>query len=80
MLTFLSSFIIALIVIPLILSVPTVVIDVPGVVNGSVYSFIRAGAYFLPMSTVGVILGITLGLYVFRMIVAVIKAVKEILL
>lgn len=80
MLTFLSAFIIALIVIPLILSVPTVVIDVPGVVNGSVYSFIRAGAYFLPMSTVGVILGITLGLYVFRMIVAVIKAVKEILL
>lgn len=80
MLTFLSAFIIALIIIPLILSVPTVVIDVPGVVNGSVYSFIRAGAYFLPMSTVGVILGITLGLYVFRMIVAVIKAVKEILL
>ena len=80
MLTFLSAFIIALIVIPLILSVPTVVIDVPGVVNGSVYSFIRAGAYFLPMSTVGVILGITLGLYVFRMIIAVVKAVKEILL
>lgn len=80
MLTFLSGFILVLILIPLIASLPTIVIDVPGIVNGSVYSFIRSAAYFLPMQTVGIILGITLGLYVFRMIIAIIKAVKEILL
>ena len=80
MFQFLSFFIIALIIIPLITALPTIAIDVPGVVNGSVYSFIRAGAYFLPMDTVAVILGISLGLYVFRMIVAIVKAIKEVLL
>lgn len=80
MFTFLSAFVLVLIIIPLIAALPTVSIDVPGVVNGSVYSYIRAGAYFLPMSTVGVILTISLSLFILRMIIAIIKAVKEILL
>ena len=78
MLQFLAAFVVAVIVIPLILSLPTIVIDYNGVINGSVFSFIRASAYFLPMGTIGVILGITLSLYVLRMIFAIIKAIRTI--
>lgn len=80
MFSVLSAVILVLIIIPLVGALPDIVIDVPGVVNGSVYSFIRAGAYFLPMTTVAAILTITLALFVLRMLIAVIKAVKEILL
>lgn len=80
MFSIISGLVLALIIIPLIAALPTISIDVPGVVNGSVYSYFRAAAYFLPMSTVGVILTISLSLFVLRMLIAIIKAVREILL
>lgn len=74
----LSLFIFALILIPLIAALPAISISVPGVMNGPVYAYIRAAAYFLPMSTIAGLLTITFGLYVFRMLITLILTVKQI--
>lgn len=68
-----------LVVIPCIMALPTITINVPAVLDSSAYSYIRAGFYFLPVNTVSAILAITLALFLFRLLIAVVKAVWELL-
>lgn len=71
--------IVALVVVPCILALPTITISVPVVLDSSAYSFIRAGFYFLPVNTVAAIMTITLALFMFRLLIAVVKAFWELL-
>lgn len=71
--------ILTLVVVPCILALPTITINVPAVLDSSAYSYIRAGFYFLPVNTVAAILTITLALFLFRLLIAVVKAVWELL-
>lgn len=71
--------ILVVVVIPCVLALPTITISVPAVLDSSAYSFIRAGFYFLPVNTVAAIMVITLALFMFRLLIAIVKAVWELL-
>lgn len=55
---------------PLIDKMPVVAINYDGIANSSVFQFLRAGLYFLPVGTVLTILQIVIGLWVFRIVIA----------
>lgn len=67
------------VVVMLIGFLPTINIDPTAVVTSSAYAYIRAGCYFLPMQTVVTIISLVLALWLFRLIVAIIKALWDIL-
>ena len=69
--------ILAIIVIPLILLLPEITIDTASIIQGSVFGYIRAGMYFLPAHTVVAILELSLLLFSFRILVAVVKTVWQ---
>lgn len=71
--------IVAVILIPCIAALPVITISADAVIASDFYTYIRAGCYFLPMGTVAAILGLTLALLLFRIMIAVIKAFWEIL-
>ena len=71
--------IVVLVVIPLLTAMPTITISADAIINGSFYGYLRAAAYFLPMGTVSTILGFILIFWVFRIVVAIIKAFWEVL-
>ena len=71
--------ILTVIAIPLLLLLPVINIDAVNIIQGNVFGYIRAGLYFLPVGTVARILGISVALFGFRIIVAVVKTVWEIL-
>jgi len=79
MLTIIAIIIFSLLIIPIILALPVINIDVSGVIDSSFYSFIRAAAYFLPMGTISAILSIIFALFVFRILIAVVKAIRNFL-
>ena len=68
-----------LVLIPCLAALPAINIDANAVISSSFYTYIRAGLYFLPMGTVTTIFGIQIALWTFRIIVAVIRAVWDIL-
>jgi len=74
-----TAVILTIIVIPLLLMLPTINFDVVHIINGGVFSYIRAALYFLPVSTVVRILSISLALWTFRVIVAVVRTVWDLL-
>lgn len=71
--------ILTIIAIPLLLMLPVINIDVVSIIQGGVFSYIRAALYFLPVGTVAKILGLTLSLFTFRIIVAAVKTVWQLL-
>lgn len=71
--------IVSLVAIPCIAALPTITISYSAVTTSSVYSFIRGAMYFLPVKTVGIILSLILALWLFRMLIAIIRAVWAIL-
>ena len=71
--------ILGIIAIPLLLMLPVINIDAVNIIQGNVFGYIRAGLYFLPVGTVARILGISVALFGFRIIVAVVKTVWELL-
>ena len=55
---------------PIVNRMPEVAINYDGIANSTVYQFLKAGLYMLPMQTVAQILGIVLYLWVIRTIIA----------
>lgn len=62
-----------------LLLLPTIKIDKGQIVESSAFAYVRAAMYFIPVSTAGSILGIVLVLWVFRVIVAVVKTIWSLL-
>lgn len=58
---------------------PTINIDVDAVVTSNAFAYIRAAMYFLPVDTVVMIGGLILSLWVFRVIIAVVKVIWDLL-
>lgn len=66
-------------VIGMLLQLPTIKINKGDVVSSNFFTYIRAGMYFLPAGTVISICTLQLALWVFRVIVAVVKVVWDFL-
>ena len=60
---------------PLISRMPDIAINYDGIANSSVYQFIRAGLYFLPMDTVVRILSLVIALWVVRLVIAFLHSI-----
>ena len=71
--------VIILVVFALILALPTIRIDEQGAISSPVFQYIRAALYFIPTGTCSIILRIIIGLQVWRVIVALIKTIWELL-
>lgn len=69
----------SLVLIPCLAALPVINIDANAVISSTFYTYIRAGLYFLPMGTVTAIFGIQITLWSFRIIVAVIRAIWDLL-
>ncbi len=77
--TVLCALLLSLIVIPALLALPDVDLSAASVIGSSFFSYIRAGMYFLPMGSVVAILSIQMTLWIFRIIVAVVRTVWDVL-
>ena len=55
---------------PILAKIPSVQLNYDGAANSSVFQYIRASLYFLPMQTVLKILGIIIALWIFRIVIA----------
>ena len=55
---------------PILNRVPEISIDYAGVASSSIYQWLRAALYFLPMNTVVTICTLTLALWVRRVVIA----------
>ena len=75
----LLTLICSVVLIPCIAALPAINIDANAVISSPFYSYIRAGLYFLPIGTVTTIFGIQIALWTFRIIVAVVRAVWDLL-
>lgn len=67
------------VLIPCLAALPIINIDANAVISSSFYTYIRAGLYFLPMGTVITIFRIQIAFWTFRIIVAVIRAIWDLL-
>ncbi len=63
----------------LLAALPAVAIDVNAVVASSAWQWIRAALYFIPTGTVITILQVIVALGVFRIVVALVKTVWDLL-
>ena len=68
-----------LIVVAALVQLPAIEINKDQVVSSNVFTYIRAAMYFIPSGTVFTIGGIILALWVFRVIVAVVKVIWDML-
>lgn len=62
------------IVLPILNKIPSVQINYDGIVTSSVFQYLRAALYFLPMHTVFAIGSIVLALWVLRIVIAVLHS------
>lgn len=69
----------SIVLIPCVAALPAINIDANAVISSSFYTYIRAAMYFLPVGTVTTIMGIQIALWTFRIIVAVVRAVWDLL-
>ena len=58
---------------------PDIELNKDEIVSSNVFTYIRAALYFFPVGTVAAICGIMLSLWVFRIIVAVVKVIWDLL-
>ena len=56
---------------PLVNRMPDIAINYDSIASSSVFTYLRAGLYFLPMQTVLQILGCIVALWVLRIIIAI---------
>ncbi len=59
---------------PLINRIPDVWINYDSIASSSVFTYIRAGLYFLPMQTVWSIFSIVVALWVLRIVIALLHS------
>lgn len=71
--------VIVVIVIGLIAILPTVVIDKNAVITSSAYQWIRAGLWFLPTTAMVAIFAVQISLWLFRLILSIIKVIWDVL-
>jgi len=71
--------VILVIVFALIAAIPTIRIDKEAVISSNAFAYIRAAMYFIPVGTCAAILTIILGLQVWRLIVAIIRFIWDII-
>lgn len=71
--------IISVVLVPLITMLPRIEINVSSVVNSEFYAIIRAACYFIPIHTVADILLLTVNIWVFRMVVTMIRVIWQLL-
>lgn len=69
----------SVVLIPCLALLPAISIDANTVISSTFYTYIRAGLYFLPVGTVTAIFSIQIALWTFRIIVAVVRAVWDLL-
>lgn len=62
---------------PLVNRIPDVAINYDGIANSTVYQFLKAACYMLPMDTVHRILSIVLLLWVVRVVIAFLHSVWQ---
>lgn len=67
------------VVIPAIAALPAINVDANAVISSMFYSYIRAGLYFLPIGTVTTIFAIQVSLWGFRIAIAVVRSVWDLL-
>ena len=60
---------------PILALIPDIAINYDGIANSTVYQFIRAGLYFLPMETVTKILTLVIALWVLRIVIAFLHSI-----
>lgn len=71
--------VIFVVVIGALIQLPDIELDKDGMLSSNAFTYIRAAMYFLPTGTVAAILTLTLSLWVFRIIVAVVKVIWDLL-
>ena len=59
---------------PLLVRIPDLQINYAGLSSMSVYQYLRAGLYFIPMGTVVAIFEIIIGLWVLRIVIAILHS------
>ena len=59
---------------PLLVRIPDLQINYAGLASMSVYQYLRAGLYFIPMGTVVAIFEIIIGLWVLRIVIAILHS------
>lgn len=59
---------------PLVMKIPDVQINYDGIANSTVYQFLQAGMYMLPIGTVTAILTIVVALWVLRIVIAILHS------
>ena len=59
---------------PLLVRIPDLQINYAGLSSMSVYQYFRAGLYFFPMGTVVAIFEIIIGLWVLRIVIAILHS------
>lgn len=62
------------IVSPILDKVPEISLNYDGIANMTVYQFLKAGLYFLPMETVKNIIALTLALWVLRVVISLLHS------
>lgn len=60
---------------PIVERIPTVAINYDGIANSSVYQFLSAAAYMLPMPTVIHILQLVVALWLVRVVIAFLHSI-----
>jgi len=71
--------VILVVVFALLMALPTIRIDKDTVIASNAFAYVRAACYFIPAGTCAAILAIIVGLQVFRIIVALVKTIWELL-
>jgi len=71
--------VILVVVFALLMALPTIRIDKDTVIASNAFAYVRAACYFIPTGTCAAILAIIVGLQVFRIIVALVKTIWELL-
>ena len=77
--TLILSAVVILVVFALVAALPTIRINPQEVISSNAFSYVRAALYFIPSGTCAAILTIIVGLQVFRIIIALIKVIWEVL-
>lgn len=62
-----------------LIALPTISINVDAVTSSSAFEYIRAGLYFFPVDTVTTILTLIISLWCFRVVIALVKTIWDLL-
>ena len=71
--------VILLIAFALLMALPAIHIDSGAVISSNAFSYVRAALYFIPAGTCAAILAIIMGLWIFRVIIALVKTLWAVL-